>query len=57
MCEKLQIITRHKIRPRKISAGKCVTQSWILGVRLKKSQHTNETKKKEFPSIIDSKGG
>lgn len=28
-----------------------------VGCEIKKPQHTNETKKKEFPSIIDSKGG
>lgn len=45
VCEKFQIITRHKIRPRKISAGKCVTQSWILGVRLK--NHNTQMKQKK----------
>ena len=41
VCTKLQITGCHKISLCKISFGKHVTQSWILGVRLK---NTNETK-------------
>lgn len=43
--EKFQIISRHKIGPCKISAGKCVTQSWMLGVRLK--NHNTQMKQKK----------